>query len=265
MLEIIERGSSTTDHPTPLLFVHGGCSSARIWDDHFLDFFAAKGYRAVALSLRGHGASSLTQPLNSCSIADYADDVHAVVAKLGSSPVLIGHSMGCWVILKYLEVQAASAAVLLAPGTPRGLRRWAFRVLRRHPWLFLRTNTFGNPADLFKTPALIREYLFSSRTPESIVSSCVGRLEPESIRAGRELGARPLPDPRLITVPMLVLGAREDASRNDGDAAAVAAMYQADWEIFPDMGHVMMLEPGWATVAERIHAWLAGRGSYRSC
>ena len=33
------------------------------------------GYRAVALSLRGHGTSPRTKPLRSCSIADYLDDV----------------------------------------------------------------------------------------------------------------------------------------------------------------------------------------------
>ena len=27
------------------------------WDEHFLDFFADKGYRALPLSLRGHGRS----------------------------------------------------------------------------------------------------------------------------------------------------------------------------------------------------------------
>jgi pimeloyl-ACP methyl ester carboxylesterase len=54
MLEVIDKGSSTESHPAPLLFVHGGCLSAWCWDDHFLDFFADNGYRAIALNLRGH-------------------------------------------------------------------------------------------------------------------------------------------------------------------------------------------------------------------
>ena len=144
MLEVIDQGATTESHPVPLLFVHGACSTAWVWDEHFLDFFADQGYRAVALSLRGHGASSLSKPLKSCSIADYVDDVHAVVDKLGSPPVLIGHSMGCWVVLNYLEMHGAPAAVLMAPGTPQGLRRLAFRVMCRHPWIALRVNAFGN-------------------------------------------------------------------------------------------------------------------------
>jgi pimeloyl-ACP methyl ester carboxylesterase len=186
MLEVIDKGCSTESHPMPLLFVHGACATARVWDEHFLDFFADKGYRAVALSLRGHGASTLSKPLKSCSIADYVDDVHAVVDKLGSAPVLIGHSMGCWAVLNYLAKHGAPAGVLMAPGTPQGLRRWAFRTILRHPWIVLRTNTFGNPVDLFNTPALAREFLFCAHTPESIVISCAARLEPESTRAGWE-------------------------------------------------------------------------------
>jgi pimeloyl-ACP methyl ester carboxylesterase len=52
-----------------------------------------------------------------------------------------------------------------------------------------------------------------------------------------------LPDAGLVTAPMLVLGAQDDGMRIDGDALAVAQTYQTEVEIFPDMGHVMMLEP----------------------
>src|SRR4029077_7094646 len=75
MLEVIDKGSRTDDHPAPLLFIHGGCHAAWCWDEHFLDFFAEKGFRAVALSWRGHGRSALSQRRRSCSMTDYLDDV----------------------------------------------------------------------------------------------------------------------------------------------------------------------------------------------
>ena len=31
-------------------------------------------------------------------------------------------------------------------------------------------------------------------------------------------------------------------------------------DIFPDMAHGMMLEPGWEVVASRIYAWIEGQG-----
>ena len=39
---------------------------------------------------------------------------------------------------------------------------------------------------------------------------------------------------------------------------ATARAYATEPEFF-DMGHNMMLEPGWADVAGRIHAWLQAR------
>lgn len=123
----------------------------------------------------------------------------------------------------------------------------------------VRSNTFGNPVDLFDSRELAREFLFGPGTPESVVASCVNRLTPESGRAARDT-VKPLPDPRRVTASMLVLGAGGDASRVEGDASAVAATYRADFEAFPDMGHAMMLEPGWSAVAERIQTWLTGKG-----
>jgi pimeloyl-ACP methyl ester carboxylesterase len=259
MLEVIDKGSTTEAHPAPLLFVHGASIAAWCWEEHFLGFFASRGYRAAALSLRGHGASTLSKPLNSCSLADYVDDVHAAVAKLGSPPVVIGHSLGCWVVLNYLVMHGAPAGILMAPGTPQGLRRWAFRSIRRHPWTFLRATTVGSPEDIFNTPVLAREFCFTASTPEAIVESCAARLESESTGVTRDLMKR-LPDAGLVKAPMLVLGAQDDGMRIDGDASAVARIYQADVELFPDMGHVMMLEPGWQAVAERIDGWLGGQG-----
>jgi pimeloyl-ACP methyl ester carboxylesterase len=215
MLEVIDKGRCTDEHPAPLLFVHGGNLAAWCWDEHFLNFFADKGFRAVAVSLRGHGASNLSQPLNSCSVADYVDDVRATVDMLGAGPVLIGHSMGCFVVQKYLEKHHAPVAVLMAPTTPQGVRRITLRMLRRHPWIVLRANTFGSSADLFNTPALAREYLFCAHTPEPIVKSCAARMEPESARAGLSLMIR-FPDARPVTAPLLVLGATDDGSRADG-------------------------------------------------
>ena len=71
--------------------------------DHQL-FFAAEGYRALALSLRGHGMSSNSKPPRSCSIADYVQDVCSVAAYVSQTPVMIGHSLGGFVLQKYSGV-----------------------------------------------------------------------------------------------------------------------------------------------------------------
>ena len=93
MLEVIDKGSGSNAHPVPLLFVHGANHAAWCWDEHFLDFFANKGYRALAVNLRGHGRSPASKPLRKCSVAGYVDDVASAADTLDTPPVIIGHSL----------------------------------------------------------------------------------------------------------------------------------------------------------------------------
>src|ERR1700744_5191275 len=259
MLEVIDKGSCSDAHPVPLLFVHGGWHGAWCWDDHFLDFFAAAGYRAVALSLRGHGTSPTTKPVRKVSIADYLDDVGATAEKLGGQPVLIGHSLGGFVVQRYLENHRAPAAVLVASVPPQGVLGLATRIWSRHPWISMRSLPVGNLTGFIGTTPLVREHLFSAHTPDDIVESCAARVQPEAVRAS-------LVDPLFrrvrtsrVSTPMLVLGAAHDGMVTNAEVRATAKAYNTDAEFFPDMGHNMMQEPGWAGVAERIDAWLGTR------
>ena len=113
MLEVIDKGTCSESHPAPLLFVHGAWHAAWCWDENFLGFFAEKGYRTLALSLRNHGNSYKKNP-RTCSVADYVSDVASVANSLPAQPVVIGHSMGGLVVQKYLEKHSAPAGVLLA-------------------------------------------------------------------------------------------------------------------------------------------------------
>jgi len=259
MLEVIDKGSCTDAHPVPLLFVHGGWHGAWCWDDHFLDFFAERGYRAVALSLRGHGSSPTPTPLPRVTVNDYIDDVRATADGLGGSPVLVGHSLGGFVIQRYLERHNAPAAVLVGSLPPRGVMGAALRVWRRRPSMTLESWADPTLLKFLATPALTREYLFCAATPEPIVESCMQRAGAESIRAA-------MTDPmvrhvrtRRVHTPMLVLGAVHDGFISVGAVRATARAYRTEPEFF-DMGHNMMLEPGWADVANRIDAWLQTRG-----
>ena len=258
-IEVIDKGRCTAEHPVPLLFVHGAWHAAWCWDEHFLNFFVRRGFRAVAVSLRGHGESTLSKPLSKCSIADYLDDVREVADTLGGQPVLIGHSMGGFIVQKYLEDRRAPAAVLLASMPSQVARRAAVavRILLRGPGVTIRAFTIGRPDDVVTTPRLAHKHFFCQHTPESIVISCAARLQPESPKAA---GLTHLSKPAGVGTPLLVLGGREDATVTNGDVRATARAHRAEAEFFPRMGHNMMLEPGWADVAERIHGWLRDHG-----
>jgi pimeloyl-ACP methyl ester carboxylesterase len=63
---------------------------------------------------------------------------------------------------------------------------------------------------------------------------------------------------RRVTTPVLVLGATHDGFVSMAAVRATARAYRTEPEFFA-MGHNMMLEPGWADVAGRIHEWLQTR------
>lgn len=258
-LEVLDVGVSTPAHRAPLLFVHGACHGAWCWAEHFLDFFADKGYRTLAVSLRGHGNSSLHQPLRGCSGADYVDDVRSVVGSLPTEPVLIGHSMGGYVVQKYLESSPAPVGVLLASMSFRGVLGMYARQTRRHPWLMTKSTLTGKMLSLLNTPEHAREFLFSATTPEADVVRHTARLQEECQRAILDGMLFHVARPKRITTPLLVLGAEHDGAFTVKEERALARACGTDAEIFPGMGHNMMLEPGWAAVAERIHAWLGAR------
>jgi pimeloyl-ACP methyl ester carboxylesterase len=258
MLEVIDKGACDDSHPVPLLFVHGGWHSASCWAN-FVDYFADAGYRAVALSLRGHGGSPAGKPFHACSIADYVEDVRATADSLGRHPVLIAHSLGGFVVQRYLESHNAPAAVLVASVPPQGVLGLAMRIWSRHPWVSMRSLPVGNLTGFIGTTPLVREHLFSAGTPDDIVESCAARVQPEAVRAS-------LVDPLFrrvrttrVNTPMLVLGATDDGMVTNAEVRATAKAYNTDAEFFPEMGHNMMQEPGWTAVADRIHAWLQAR------
>ncbi|OMC21236.1 MULTISPECIES: alpha/beta hydrolase [unclassified Mycobacterium] len=258
MLETIDKGSCTDAHPVPLLFVHGGWHGAWCWDDGFLDFFADAGYRAVAMSLRGHGTSPTAKPLQHVSIADYIDDVRSVADDLGGAPVLIGHSLGGYTIQRYLEDRNAPAAVLVGSLPPQGVLGAALRVWRRRPWMTV--HSFHDPTlvKFLRTQALAREYLFCADTPDAVVESCWKRAGPESIRAAMTDPMLRRVDTARVTTPILVLGGLHDGFVSVRAVRATARAYRTEPEFF-DMGHNMMLEPGWPDVAARIDEWLRTR------
>lgn len=75
----------------PLLLVHGLGSSTRDWEYQIPAL--AQHYRVIALDVRGHGRSD--KPRGAYRIADFADDVAALIEYLQLPPVhLVGISMG---------------------------------------------------------------------------------------------------------------------------------------------------------------------------
>ena len=258
-LEVLSRRPDVRVHPRPLLFVHGAFGGAWCWEEHFLPGFAAQGFAAYALSLRGHGGSAGAEDLQSWSITDYVDDVAEVVAALPDSPVLIGHSMGGFVVQKYLEARDAPAAVLMAPVPPSGLLGPSASLAVWEPgllWGVGKAQTLGGPWASVET---MRRALLSDDVPHEVAAPYLARMTGESMVAVMDMSGRDLVDVRLVgPVPLLVLGGREDRLIPPAYVRSAGRSYGVEAEILPGLAHGMMLVPGWEAVAARIRDWLIG-------
>lgn len=259
-LELLSREPAAPAHPTPILFVHGAWHGAWCWDDYFLPYFAAHGYRAAALSLRGHGTSAAPRSLRTTRIRDYVADVAQVAAQFETPPIVVGHSMGGFVVQKYLEQHPAPAAVLLASCPTSGALRTTFNIARKHPLRFLQVNATWKLYPVIATPRLARESLFSPNYPHDDLQRHYARLQNESYIAYMDMLAFALPKPRRVKTPMLVLAGQRDAIFTVREARRTARRYGTDAHIIADTAHDMMLESTRQQSADSILTWLGERG-----
>jgi pimeloyl-ACP methyl ester carboxylesterase len=110
---------------TPVLLVHGNCSSAAFWIPLLRHLPA--GVRIVAPDLRGYGRTD-TAPVDATrGVRDFADDLAALLDNTdlfpSTGPVVVGaHSMGCGVVMQLLvdHPERISAILFEAPLSPYG-------------------------------------------------------------------------------------------------------------------------------------------------
>ena len=196
-----------------LLFVHGAYSSASCWQPHFLPWFSRQGYDCWAVSLRGHGNSPDRRHLQQYAIADYVNDVAWACGQLAQPAVLIGHSMGGFVLQQYLRQHTAAATILLASVPPGGLLASTWRLGLTAPDILLVLNLFQQ-GRYQPTAEEIRRMLLSPdaslRHPDPIRMSEPGERQVAGRQfAGGKPASRPGydPDHRSVRPPSALPGA----------------------------------------------------------
>ena len=239
----------------PLLFVHGAFSGAWVWEERFMPLFAQAGYDCYALSLRGHGGSHGAASINHHSIRDYVDDVATVVDEIGTKPILIGHSMGGFVVQKFLEHNTAQAAVLMSSVPPQGLMAASFNMMMQSPSLLIDVNNLMNHQNIDVSAA--REALFAKPLTDAEVSGYINKMSMESQRAMWDMTMFNLVSMSLVRrTPLFVLGSDKDKLIPAFLVGATARSYGIEPHIFKDFGHGYMLEPGSEVIVEEVVKWL---------
>jgi pimeloyl-ACP methyl ester carboxylesterase len=232
----------------PIVFVHGfGCEHTD-WDAQVAHL--SPRHQCVAVDLRGHGASP-GDP-SDCSVERYGADVAEVMRAMALPPaVLVGHSMGCRVVIEAaLQAPSQTVGVILVDGSQFAAAMDAVLKAR-----------FATPDGFAAMVSSLFADMFTTKSNGNVVASVTER----AARLPRPIGEKMLTDmlrydvgrlPRALAdlrVPIMVLQTtfsnekRERASLRDGQTTPYLDMVRANVpsariEIIADTGHFPQLD-----------------------
>ncbi len=265
-LEVIEFIPEKPVYPYPLLFVHGAFQGGWCWQEHFLPYFSKKGYKAYAVSLRGHGKSEGYERLLKARLGEYIEDVLQVMGTLKEKPVLVGHSMGGAIVQKIAarHQEDIEAMVLMSPAPPDGMMK--FGIVLPMMFSFSGINKVYRLArfQLGKMKSPESDVLFpissllSDQLPEQERLGYARRMQAESMKVKYDVARKIVADPREIKIPKLVIGAENDWFIPAGVVKRTAAAYGCRAVIIPGSGHEIQLDINWQIAADTIINFLSG-------
>lgn len=273
-IEVMSRipiGSSSSNKPS-LLFIHGSGAGGWIWDEHWLEYFASKGFPSLAVSLRGSEATGTVKGVKDpVDIKDHVSDLKKVLENLpmksSGKPIVLGHSFGGLVLTKLCEDKEArnliSSAVWMCAVPPSGQGKMAARFLWTRPWQtlnILRGFAFGQVSS---SPKLNRRIFYDK-------SISIGKVADYMVRLAKD--AEIMEDLAGVEAQMLdtsgqapwvegapfkryVLGARQDYIVDPPAILETAKFVGASEKattIIDGPGHNIMLGPRWTIGAEAV-------------
>jgi pimeloyl-ACP methyl ester carboxylesterase len=256
-MNVIDLGPGADAGPAlgTIVWVHGLSGSWQNWLEN-LPYFAAAGYRCIAMDLPGFGASEM--PAEQITIRRYAAAVDELLRVLGvTRAVVVGNSMGGFIGLelaiafstwvdKLVLVSAAGLSVEYLRNEPvlRALRLTRNVLALGTGWLASKSDTLArrprSRRAMFRVVAAHPE-----RLPAPLVAEQLrGSGKPGFVDAVDALTDYPIRD-RLgeIKAPTLVVWGEKDMLVPVRDAWELGRLIDdARVVVYADTGHVAMLE-----------------------
>jgi len=228
----------------PLVLVHGLGASTELWRD--VQAALAEGHRVVAYDQRGAGRSrELTR--EPFTLATWAADLRDLLAALEiERPLLVGHSLGSAVALKFALSYPGESAGLVLMGADPDLGNLAPRMLAAAElieqiglprWVEERwsLNTPFAAGSLARAPELLDRYraMVLANDQESYVRTCraIATAEPLSGRVGE-----------LELAALVIAGAEDDRTLPVHSRALAAALPDCRYVELREVGHTMPFE-----------------------
>lgn len=230
-----------------VIFLHGGGQTRHAWGGTAARM-AAAGWHAISVDLRGHGESDWTEQYNR---TDFGGDIVNIAQQLGSTPMLVGASLGGISSLFAEDMHGGGlcSALVLVDIAPRSNPAGVERILN-----FMRSGTSGF-ATVEEAADAVAEYLRERNRPKD-VSGLRKNLrlhddgrwywhwDPrflERTAEGRERDAIAMEAAasRLKVPALLVRGGKSDVLTQDGIDAFKALVPHARFADIAGAGHMV--------------------------
>ncbi|MCA9878611.1 MAG: alpha/beta hydrolase [Thermomicrobiales bacterium] len=216
----------------PLVFVHGLSDSWRSFAP-VLDLLPAQ-QPALSLSQRGHGES--TWPRSGYGAHDFAADLVAFCNALRiPRAILVGHSLGSWVVQRFAIDYPERVAGIVLVGANAS---WQGNPVVTDIWDSVVAH-LSDPVD----PAFVRTFQHSERVPADRLEMMIAESLPVPARVWQQVGRAMLAtdiaaELTRITAPALVIWGAEDPICGAQEQARLCQLLpQAELLAYPDAGH----------------------------
>jgi len=262
------------DDRPPLVFIHGSYHGAWCWAEHWMPYFSSQGYNVYAISLRGTFGSAPPEGTKSIRIDEHVSDLDAFIRRVCPSdvkPIIIAHSMGGMVLMKYLESETTAplaGAAWLCSTPPSGNVPMTKRFIKERPFAAFKIvlGFVFKFATFF--PYFARQLFFSKEVDKKDLGRYMKNFRKDS-KIGLDLGDlnRQLPILSANNAgqatwlekapPRYVLGAEKDYIIDIEGLKEMATFLDVEAELLREAPHDVMLGPQWRAGAERLGRWLS--------
>ena len=259
-LEVLEYRPEIPSRAVDVVLLHGICVGAWVWTDAFIQPLLDAGYRVLAVSFRGHGASEGRSTRRQHRLSDFVADAHHVIRQCEAPPVVVGHSLGSAVVHGLLRQQVPMAACgLLSPVPVQGLLGVSTRLMWNDPMAFQQLSVGLMLGVRHVSERVMARLLFSRPSVDEEVHGFLARCTDESPWLSFDL-SHSLGPPHTASVgqpPIWVASGTADGLIRPRDAETVAAHYEATMHWVDGGSHLLMYDRSAGQTADALVTWLA--------
>ena len=260
---------------TPVVFIHGLWLHASSWTP-WVDLFTEAGYAPVAPGWPGDPETVELARANPDSIAGHGiEEVTAhyagLIKQLPTPPVIIGHSFGGMIAEKLLGEDLGAAAVAIDAAQIKGVLPLPLSALRST------LPVFKNPANAHRAVSLTAEqfrYSFGNAVPAEESDALYERwaipAPGKPLFEAASANFSPHSPAKVDTAnsgrgPLLLVMGGRDHTVPEAITKSTLKQYRGSDAVtelteFPDRGHSLTIDSGWAAVAGECLTWLSKQG-----